>query len=200
MTKKVVVTGHTRGVGQSVYQRFKDLDGFDTFGMSRTNGYDIDKDFDKVVADATGAWLFVNNAYSGSQQLKLFHALKTRVNMMVVMGSISRFHTDLIPTQYARDKQELAEACGLESTRPNGIHVLHLDISFIEETPVDANSLTSFTSDHTISRKDIVDSIIFWTQHPSIRQIEFRCKLTPYLKQQLLRANPNLDPATLEIL
>jgi hypothetical protein len=199
MTNKVVVTGHTRGVGQSIYQRFQSLNFGAVLGMSRSNGYDIDRDFDKVVTDADGAWLFVNNAYCGAQQLKLFHALKHKVSMMVVMGSTSRFYTDLIPTQYARDKQELAEACRLESTRPTGIPILHLDISFIEDTPVDVNSATSFTSDHTISRDTIVDSILFWTQHPDVRQIEFRCKLTPYLIQQLRRANPNLDPPILEI-
>ena len=178
MDKKIVITGHTSGIG-----------------MSRSNGYDIDQDFDKIVEEATGAELFINNAYRDRQQLKLFNALKNKVDMMVVMGSVSRFYPELIPTQYIHDKQELAEACRLESINPNGISILHLDLSFIEGTTVLDDDLTAFTSDFTTPKDDIVDTIIFWSQKPSIRQVEFRWKLTPHVLTELKRINPNLDPS-----
>ena len=34
--------------------------------------------------------------------------------MMVVMGSVSRFYPEMIPTQYVHDKQALAEAVAQE--------------------------------------------------------------------------------------
>ena len=67
---KTVITGHTSGVGKILHAYFQGE------GLSRSNGYDIDKDFDKVVEAAKGADLFINNAYRDQQQLKLFHALK----------------------------------------------------------------------------------------------------------------------------
>tara|TARA_R110000868_G_scaffold102091_1_gene281081 strand:- start:23252 stop:23860 length:609 start_codon:yes stop_codon:yes gene_type:complete len=186
---KIVITGHTNGVGKAIYNKFKEISCRDIVGMSRSNGYNIENDFDKIVKEATGAELFINNAYCDKQQLKLFEALKDKVDMMVVMGSVSRQYPELIPTQYVHNKQALAEACRLESIKPTSIPILHLDLSFIEDTHIDQNDSTAFTSDYTISYDDIVDTIIFWAQKPSIRQIEFRWKLTPFVYEQLKRAN-----------
>jgi hypothetical protein len=195
MTKKIIITGHTHGIGKAIYDKFKEISCREIVGMSRSNGYDIDKDFDKIVAEAEGCELFINNAYRDQQQIKLVNALKDKVDMMVVMGSVSRFYPELIPTQYVHDKQELAEACRLVSLNPTGIPLLHLDLGFIEGTTVEDSDPTAFVSDYNTSKDDIVDTIIFWAQKPSIRQVEFRWKLTPHVLSELKRINPNLDPS-----
>lgn len=192
---RIIITGHTSGIGKAIYDKFNEISCHEIIGMSRSNGYDIEKDFDKIVAEAEGAELFINNAYRDKQQLKLFNALKNKVDMMVVMGSVSRQYPELIPTDYVHDKQELAEACRLESINPNGIPVLHLDLSFIEGTTVSGDDPTAFLSDYNTPLGDIVETIIFWAQKPSIRQIEFRWKLTEHVKKELERINPNLDPS-----
>jgi hypothetical protein len=197
--KKIIITGHTKGIGKAIHDRFKAVSCREIVGMSRSNGYDIEKDFDKIVEEATGAELFINNAYRDSQQLKLVEALKDRVDMMVVMGSVSRFYPELIPTDYVQDKQALAEACRLISLNPNGIPLLHLDLGFIEGTEINNDDPTAFTSDYNTTKEDIVDAIIFWASKPSIRQIEFRWKLTPHVKSELERINPNLDPSRILI-
>jgi hypothetical protein len=199
MNKKIVITGHTRGIGKSIYDKFTEISCREIVGMGRSNGYDIEKDFDRIVEEASGAELFINNAYRDGQQLKLFDALKNKVDMMVVMGSVSRFYPELIPTQYVHDKQALAEACRLESLKPNGIPILHLDLSFIEGTQISNNDPNAFTSDYTTAKDDIVDTIIFWAQKPAIRQVEFRWKLTPHVYSELKRINPNLDPSRISI-
>jgi hypothetical protein len=196
--KKIIITGHTNGIGKAIYDKFKEISCREIVGMSRSNGYDIDKDFDKIVEEAAGCELFINNAYRDGQQLKLVEALKDKVDMMVVMGSVSRFYPELIPTDYVKDKQALAEACRLVSLNPNGIPLLHLDLGFIEDTTVGENDPTAFVSDYTTLKADIVDTIIFWAQKPSIRQIEFRWKLTPHVMSELKRINPNLDPSRIQ--
>lgn len=198
MDKRIVITGHTHGLGKAIYDKFTEVSCHEIVGLSRSNGYDIDKDFDKVVEAAAGAEIFINNAYRDQQQLKLFNALKDKVGMMVVMGSVSRFYPELIPTQYVHDKQALAEACRLESLNPNGIPILHLDLSFIENTEIQNNDPTAFISDYNTSKTDIVDTIIFWAQKPCIRQIEFRWKLTPHVLSELQRINPNLDTSNIQ--
>jgi hypothetical protein len=198
MEKKIIITGHTHGVGKAIYDKFKEISCREIVGMSRSNGYDIEKDFDKIVAEAEGCELFINNAYCEQQQLRLVEALKDKVDMMVVMGSVSRLYPELIPTEYVKNKQELAEACRLISVNPDGIPVLHLDLSFIEGTQVDVTDTNVFTSDYTTSYEDIVDTIIFWAGKPSIRQIEFRWKLTPFVYDQLKRFNPDLDPSRVQ--
>jgi nucleoside-diphosphate-sugar epimerase len=195
MTKKIIITGHTHGIGKAIYDKFTEVSCHEIVGMSRSNGYDIDKDFDKIVAEAEGCELFINNAYRDQQQTKLVNALKDKVDMMVVMGSVSRFYPELIPTQYVHDKQALAEACRLVSLDPNGIPLLHLDLGFIEGTTIEEIDPTAFVSDYTTSKDDIVDTVIFWAQKPSIRQIEFRWKLTPQVMSELRRINPDLDPS-----
>ena len=195
---KIVITGHTKGIGKAIFDKFTEVSCHEIIGMSRSNGYDIEKDFDKIVQEATGADFFVNNAYRDGQQLKLFHALKDKVNMMVVMGSVSRHYPELIPTDYVHDKQALAEACRLESINPNGIPILHLDLSFIEGTEIQGDDTTAFLSDYNTPLNDIVDTIMFWAQKPTIRQIEFRWKLTEHVRKELERINPNLDPSRIQ--
>lgn len=193
---KIVITGHTRGIGKSIYDTLKQNSCRDIIGMSRSNGYDLDKDFDKIVNEATGAEIFINNAYCERQQAKLIHALKDKVSMMVVMGSVSRFYAGIFYTRYARDKQELAEICRKIGLDPNGIPILHLDLTFIEGTPKN-DQPHAMSSDFTISHQEIIDTIVFWTKYPNIRQVEFRWKLTDHVMKELKRMNPKLDPTNI---
>lgn len=196
--KRIIITGHTSGIGKAIYDKFTEVSCHEIVGMSRSNGYDIDANFDKVVEEAAGAEIFINNAYRDEQQLKLFNALKDKVDMMIVMGSVSRHYPELIPTDYVHDKQALAEACRLESINPDGIPVLHLDLSFIEGTEINHNDPTAFFSDWTTSYKDIVDTIIFWAGKPNaFRQVEFTWKLTPHVRSELERINPGFDDSNI---
>ncbi len=190
---KVVITGHTQGIGRALYESFISAE-WEVVGLSRSNGYDIDKDFDRVVEAAAGADLFINNAYRDQQQTKLVNALKNKVKKMIVMGSVSRLYPELIHTDYVHDKQALAEACRLISIDPNGIDLLHLDLSF-SEGMADNDDPTHFVSDYNLKFEEIISAIDFWMTNPKIRQIEFRWKLTPFVYDQLKRAFPNLDPS-----
>lgn len=195
---KVVITGHTSGIGRALYQHFQIKEGVEVIGLSRSNGYDIDKDFDKVVEAAKGCDIFINNAYRDRQQLLLTRALKNYVGKMVVMGSVSRFYPELVPTQYIHDKQELAEECRLIGIDPNGIDVLHLDLSFIEQTDFDKTDPTAFTSDNFITFAEIISAIEYWLTNPKIRQMEFVWKCTPFVLSELRRINPRLDPSRIK--
>lgn len=186
---KVVITGHTRGIGNALYNHFPGA-----IGLSRSNGYDIDKDFDKVVDAIKGCDLFINNAYRDEQQLKLFNAVKDHVGKIVCMGSISRLYPELIPTDYVHDKQALYEAMRMHSLIPNTCPTLHLDLSFIENTDVNFNDPTAFTSDNHITFAEIISAIDFWLINPKVKNIEFEWKCTPFVKAELYRINPNLDP------
>ena len=51
MDKKIIITGHTSGIGSAIYDKFKEISCREIVGMSRSNGYDIDADFDKIVEE-----------------------------------------------------------------------------------------------------------------------------------------------------
>jgi hypothetical protein len=187
---KCVITGHTQGVGKSFYNHFQSI-GWEVIGLSRSNGYDIKENFDKVVDAVRGCDLFINNAYRDQQQLELLKSVKRDVKKIVVCGSVSRLYPDLIKTDYVDDKHELSEYCRLMSISDDDslAQILHLDLSFIESTPVDLSIPTNFTSDYFIKFREIVSAVDFWLLNPNVRQMEFVWKLTPFVYEQLKRAN-----------
>lgn len=193
---KIVITGHTYGIGKSIYNAFKSDHSNEVIGLSRSNGHDINKDFDKIVEIATGADIFINNAYYERQQAKFIYALKNKVSKMIVMGSVCRFYAGIFYTRYAKDKQELGEICRKIGLDPNGIPILHLDLTFIEGS-LKNDQPHAITSDFNISHQEIVDTILLWNKYPNIRQIEFRWKCTDHVMSELRRMNPKLDPTNI---
>jgi hypothetical protein len=189
--QKVVITGHTQGLGAALYNKFKSLN-YQVVGLSRSNGYNITENFDAVVQAASGANIFINNAYHDAQQINLLHALKDSVDMMVVMGSITRLYPVLLDSEYTRHKKDLADACFLESIKPNSIPILHLDLSFLKEATENTDPL-AFKSDYNTPLDDIVETILFWTKMPTIRNIEFSWKLTDVVKSEIARLHPDIN-------
>ena len=57
---KIVITGHTRGIGKAFYDHFVNL-GHEVVGVSRSTGFDIPNDINRIVELATNCDLFVNN-------------------------------------------------------------------------------------------------------------------------------------------
>ena len=62
---KVVVTGHTSGIGKAIFDFFKDQ-GHDCVGFSRRTGHDISKEEDRlaIAEQSKDCDIFVNNAYN----------------------------------------------------------------------------------------------------------------------------------------
>ena len=171
---KVVITGHTTGIGKRLYEYFQTR-GCEVVGMSRSNGYDLNTDIDKVIADATGCFLFINNAALADCQKQLLEALHDKVQKMVVMGSIAGDYHALIQSDYSKNKLDLAIRCKELSLVP-GNTLLHLNISMLE----DAES-----SDNLISFDEVVNTISFWLTNSRINKIDFEFKLTPYTLEKV---------------
>lgn len=180
---RCIITGHTSGVGQYLYEHFQN-NGWDVLGMSRSNGYDISTDRDKIVADSIGCDLFINNASSGDSQLELIRRLSTKVPKIVTMGSAGTEFTDIWGKQYTFDKKELEEAHKLISMDTNVADMLLIKLSFAETTysRVKTNRIDS---DFTIPYNEIAKSIDFWLTMPNIRQLDFTIKLTDFTINQV---------------
>jgi hypothetical protein len=186
---KVAITGHTSGIGKELYKYFSKKNA-EVIGMSRSNGYDLETSVDRIIENAKDCDIFINNAYRDDKQLELLNGLYKHVHRIVVCGSVSRFYPDLIKTDYVYDKQVLAERCRLLSLATDNVaNILHLDLSFIELTDVSLDQPLTFTSDYNIKYQEIVNAVDFWIHNPKIRQMEFVWKLTPFVYEQLKRAN-----------
>lgn len=90
--KRVVITGHTSGIGNSLFKLFE-KNGFVVEGFSKTNGYNISdpESRKEIVSRSLDADIFVNNAYDIDGQLILLKEM-TRLwegtnKLIINMGS-----------------------------------------------------------------------------------------------------------------
>ena len=67
---KISVTGHTSGIGKSLFNLLTSL-GHEVVGFSRRNGYDISKDSALIVEQTKDCDVFINNAYHADAQQSL---------------------------------------------------------------------------------------------------------------------------------
>jgi len=191
---KCIVTGHTSGVGKYLYEHFSKK-GYEVKGMSRSNGYDITKDIDKIVNESTGCDLFINNASNGSSQLNILRNLCTKVSRIVTMGSSSTDYLDILNNQYNLDKKELEDSSRLISSSPRSdlSKILLIKLSFAEET-YSREKTNRINSDYTISYKEIANVIDFWIDNHNITKVEFIVKLTDYTIDQIKTVTNNSIP------
>lgn len=169
---KCIVTGHTTGVAKVIYEHLTKL-GWEVIGVSRTTGYDLSTDIDRIVNLASDVDLFVNCANVGRAQLELLELLHDKVKRMIVFGSVAGDFHQQLQTEYSKHKQDLAKRCFDLSLKPE-VNILHLNVSMLED---------AVTGDVLISYKEVIDTIDFWLVNPRIRSIAYEFKLTPYTLQ-----------------
>lgn len=170
---KIILTGHTSGVGKFLYDHLSKEN--EVIGISRTTGYTLPNDIDKIIALSEGCDLFINNTYYGICQLTLLNKLHNKVKKMIVLGSIAGQYHQLIQSDYSKNKLELAERCQALSTVP-GNKLLHLQISMLED---------AVSSDNLISYQEVLDTVEYWIQHPRITAINFEFKLTEFTLERI---------------
>lgn len=175
-----VITGHTYGVGRALYNHFPNA-----VGLARSNGYDIEKDFDRIVDSIRGCDLFINNAYANHSQVKLFNAVKDHVGKIVCMGSIARLYRDILPSQYADNKQELYDTVRLHNLKQGSCPALHLDISFMQKESFDNPNIVQVND--CITYEQVVDVVDYWLSNPVFTNVEFSWKMSTDLQQELNR-------------
>jgi short-subunit dehydrogenase involved in D-alanine esterification of teichoic acids len=73
---KVFITGHTSGIGKSLFDTYKNHN-HDVFGFSRSTGYDINNEATRklIIEQSKDADIFINNAYSNPGQTQMLTEL-----------------------------------------------------------------------------------------------------------------------------
>jgi hypothetical protein len=182
---KIVITGHTRGLGKAFYEHFVKSPSNTVIGLSKSQGVDVES-IDTVVNLAAGCDLFINNAYSGTAQNRLVKKLNGLVPMMVVSGSQGGYFSNLIPTEYGQHKKDLAELCHMISLDKNSTtKILHLDLSCLEGNVVDINDPNNIKCDSITALSDVIATVDFWTKLPTFNNVRFNFKFTDLLYNQI---------------
>jgi len=68
--KKIAIVGHTKGIGKAIADLFKKKN-YEVIGLSRTNGYDIVDDQEKIMEQISDCGFVVINAHSDRGQINL---------------------------------------------------------------------------------------------------------------------------------
>lgn len=183
---KIIITGHTKGLGKYFFDHFSNDSNNQVIGISRSTGHDLETSLEKIIEIADGCDVFINNAYVNKSQNELVKKLNNRVSMMIVSGSQGGFFNNLIPTEYGNNKKELAELCHLVSLdKNNTTKILHLDLSYLEGNEVDLEDPTNIACDHETTFKEVCDVVDLWLRTPSFNNVRFNFKLTDLLYDQI---------------
>ncbi len=67
---KIAIIGHTKGIGKAIADLYR-AKKYSVLGLSRSNGFDISKDQEKILENIEGYPLVVVNAHAGRAQLEL---------------------------------------------------------------------------------------------------------------------------------
>jgi NAD(P)-dependent dehydrogenase (short-subunit alcohol dehydrogenase family) len=134
---KIFITGHTSGIGKSMYDFFRNS--HNVVGMSRSNGFDI-SDPHSIVNQLEYDCVFINNAYAPNiAQSKLLETIISKFNpgalRIINIGSVSAHRTDadtLARITYATDKEHLLQ------THEHMVRLGHLS-TYIELGMVDTD-------------------------------------------------------------
>jgi hypothetical protein len=169
MKKRYIITGHGKGLGRAWYDHFKYMEvmGLEVMGVDKQNGYDLRKDFDKVVALSEGADVFINNAYDREIQLKLLNRLHNKVGAMIISGSVAADDLAGEPEdpEYGQFKRDLElRTLSLGSTKqPGACDLLYLKLT--GHAYCDHTHILNLTDYWLSNRK------MFFVQFPNVKDI-----------------------------
>jgi hypothetical protein len=109
MDLKIGITGHTKGLGQYLYNEFT-KDNNQVKGFSRSNGYDIKNPFDrkKILVESLDAVVFINlvhNYYHQTDLLVALHKAWQGQNKLIINVSSGVVHNE----EWATDNHDMME-------------------------------------------------------------------------------------------
>jgi len=149
---KVRITGHTKGLGKSLYNYFKDK-------FEDVKGFDSSNTVDEIIEQSQDCDLFINNTYTADNlQLTLLEKLYKQVDNMIVCGAIVSTYPDLEHKTYTDNKNLLErEFFKLASDKNETTDML----------------LLRLTSSSYKDADTIISSIEFWLSNPNVISLTY---------------------------
>jgi len=131
--RRVAITGHTRGLGAALFERFSVSDM--VVGLSRSNGFDIRR-FDSICERVQECDIFINNAYDRYSQVDLLYAVydmwKDEDKKIINISSMSSEGTKKYIHPYAVHKKALDAASDQIFCQKNKCKILNVKPSWID--------------------------------------------------------------------
>ncbi len=158
ITLRIAITGHTKGIGKACYDLLSAE--HEVIGMSRSNGFDINQT-KPIIMTANSCDVFINNAYSGTQQSFLFDELfnlwrEDNTKTIVNLNSRSKYD-GVRTTLYGADKKHLDHIAqsNVFSDMNKRVRVININPGYVDTDMVpdrakDFNKLTPMQVAETI--------------------------------------------------
>lgn len=161
---KIIITGHTKGLGLHIYNHFVNQ-GHEVIGLSRTTGYDLSTDVDKIIdfVKNSNCDCFFNNAYVDVQQAVLIKEL-AKHTMVITSGSMGSNGYSLYKIQnpYFINKYKI-EVVHIDIKRNNPLPMLLLKMGYLE----------NYSEKNPIMYEEVLRAIDFWFTNTRVSLIEF---------------------------
>lgn len=157
---RVGVTGHTGGLGKALYDHLVSC-GHDVFGFSRSNGYTIPDNIEKIIDEISDFDLFINNCHVDITQATFIERLWGKI-MIITSGSMASQFSDKVPEPYFKQKhhiQQIHEKYRRLTTKP----MLMLRMGHLENQPEKL----------PIKYSEVTAAVDFWLRYPRVSLIEF---------------------------
>jgi len=157
--KIIAITGHTSGLSKQIYE-FMLSKNYRVVGLSRTTGYDLLTNYDRVIEAASKCDYFFNNCHIDQIQSRLIEDLHN-VCSVITSGSMAAdaAHTG---QKYRVDKLHIEQT-----------HKRYKKISKYPMLLLKMGYLENYHDKYPIEYKQVLSGIDYWIDNPRVSMIEF---------------------------
>lgn len=153
---KIAITGHTRGLGKAIWDHLSD---HELVGMSRSNGFDLNNDLDKIIETAKTCDLFINNAHAGTCQATLLGKLYKDLPIITSGSNAADYPLSSVYCFHKKQIEKMFMHC-----KDNTLHpLLLLKMGYLE----------NFPEQRPIPFDTVLKAIDFWMAVPRVHVIQF---------------------------
>lgn len=174
---KVAITGHTKGIGKSLYDALTD-GGHEVLGFSRSNGYDIYyySHQKRIIEESVDCDLFINNAWNGFHQVEIFEWIykewQDEQKTIVNVNSRARWGKSDSPDVYRTSKRELAKKANSAVLLDRCCRIINVSPGYVYTERV--KNIVGDTPTLTVDEaRDIIMWAIQQPQHIEIGELSF---------------------------
>lgn len=167
---KIGITGHTRGLGKSIYDKMNNL--YDIIGFSRSNGYNVQSP-NKIIENLSDCDVFINNVYYQTSQselfFKLFEKWKDLEKTIININSSSIDQSGAWNPIYVSNKKHLNNITqSLIDKYPNKkVRIINLNLGTLETH----NNFENFNKIENNKVSEIIEWAINQPHNIEIRQL-----------------------------
>lgn len=153
---KIAITGHTAGIGHSLYNRL--IGQHNILGFSRSNGYDLSEKstVNQIISASADVDIFVNNAYGNARQLDLglqwANKNAHRSVLLINIGSLLCYVNDIeFPTnikEYIKNKLLLRRMSYIVNQWNKSIQISLVELGFVATNFSTSKEFYSIVQNH----------------------------------------------------